>query len=165
MRGEEQGFRECGRAEGEDDVAGLEARRPGHDRVRAVESPVRGLALRFPKGTMLLPPAWERRQAQPLRDDAVNMLEKEDFGQQVLVLRAGLQLAHCLVADFEQLRARDRVLVFLEPLQEELLILLLQRAWRPAHRWNAPPGAGLVRALEGKRGQHGSTCTVTSWSA
>ena len=96
--------------------------------MRAIESPMRRLALRFPKGAMLLPPAWERRQTQPLRDDAVHMLEQEDFGQQVLVLRAGLQLAHRLVADFEQFRSRDRVLVFLEPLQEELLILLLQRA-------------------------------------
>src|SRR5712691_2629143 len=165
MSGQEQGFRECRRAEGDDDVAGLEARRPRHDRVCTIEAPVRGLALGFPKGAMLLPPAWKRRQTQPLRDDAVHVLEQEDFGQQILVLRAGLQLAHGLVADFEQFRSRDRVLVFLEPLQEELLILLLQRAWRPARGRNAPPGAGLVRALEGKRGQHGSTCTVTSWSA
>src|SRR6267143_1749174 len=73
---------------------------------------------------MLLPPAWKRRQTQPLRDDAVHVLEQ---------------------------------------LQEELLILLLQRARRPAHGRNAR--TGLVRALEGKRGQHGSTWNVTTWSA
>src|SRR5438045_5222920 len=161
MRGEEECLRKCGRTHGDDDVAGLEACRPRHDRMRAIESPVRGLALRFPKGAMFLPPPWERWQTQPARDDAVDMLEQEDFGQQVLVLRAGLQLAHRLVADLEQLRSRNRVLVFLEPLQDELLILLLQRARRPAHRRDA----SLAGALEGQRCQHGSTCTVTSWSS
>src|SRR5437588_5034654 len=165
MRGQKERLCECRRTDGDDDVAGLEASGPGHDRMRAIESPMRGLALRFSEGAMFLPPPWERRQTQPARDDAVDMLEQEDFGQQVLVLRAGLQFAHRLVADLEQLRSRNRVLVFLEPLQDELLILLLQRARRPAHRRDPPPGAGLVGALEGQRCQHGSTCTVTSCSS
>src|SRR5438874_8705979 len=79
MRGEEECLRKRGRTHGDDDVAGLEACRPRHDRMRAIESPVRGLALRFPKGAMFLPPPWERWQTQPARDDAVDMLEQEDL--------------------------------------------------------------------------------------
>jgi len=47
-------------------------------------------------------------------------------GEQVLILGARLQVAHGLVADFQEIRARHRVLVLLEPLENELLIRLLE---------------------------------------
>src|SRR5687768_4691419 len=129
--------------------------------MRPVESPVRRLALRLAQGAMLLFPARERRQPQPARNDPIHMLEQQHLGQQVLILRARLQLAHRFVADPQQLFPRDRVLVFLEPLEDELLVLLLQRAGQAPGRSNA----GAAGALEGERGQHGSTCTVTSSSS
>jgi len=58
--------------------------------------------------------------------DAIDMLEQQHFGEQILILRARLQLPHRFVADPEQLRTRHVVFVLLEPLQDELLILLLE---------------------------------------
>jgi len=49
---------------------------------------MRRLALRFAQRAMLLTPARERRQPQAPRDDAIDMLEQQHFGEQVLVLRA-----------------------------------------------------------------------------
>src|SRR5437879_8819227 len=89
------------------------------------------------------------------------MLEQQHFGEEILILRARLQLAHGLVADFQQLRARHRVLVFLEPLQNEFLIFLLERPRCTTHRCHA----GLARLLEREGRQHGSTCTVTASSS
>src|SRR5882762_4256045 len=107
---------------------------------------------------MLLAPARERRQAQSPRDDAVHMLEQEHLGEEILILRARLQLAHGFVADLEQLSPRDRVLVLLDPLQDELLVLLFQRA-RGTRRARRRVALGRGRA------QHGSTCTVTALSS
>src|SRR5260370_9355263 len=83
------------------------------------------------------------------------MLEQQHLGEQVLRGRGLLQLAHRFVADLEQRVARQRVLVLLDALQQEFVILLLERARRPPRR----PGGRLPR-----QAQHGSTCTVTSWS-
>src|SRR5207245_3073214 len=62
---------------------------------------------------------------------------------------------YALVADLQQVFSRERVLAFLDALQQELLVLLLERARRP------PRGPG---ALLPREAQHGSTCTVTSCS-
>src|SRR2546427_192159 len=105
----------------------------------------------------LMTSAWN----EPPGDDAVDMLEQQHFGEEILILRARLQLAHGLVADFQQLRARHRVLVFLEPLQNEFLIFLLERPRCTTHRCHA----GLARLLEREGRQHGSTCTVTASSS
>src|SRR5439155_836119 len=59
------------------------------------------------------------------------------------------------VRELEESAAGERVLVLLDALQQELLVFLLERARRP------PRGAG---ALLPREAQHGSTCTVTSWS-
>src|SRR5947208_1185490 len=112
-----------------------------------VEPPVRGLALRIAQRAVLLLPALERRQAQPAGDEPVHVLEQQHFGEQVLVLGVRLQLAHGLVADAQQFLTGYGVLVLLDALEQKLLILLLGRGER------AP-----------QRGQHGSTCTVTSSS-
>src|SRR5712671_3606007 len=88
------------------------------------------------------------------------MLEQQHLGEQVLILGARLQLPHRFVADLQQLRPRHRVFVFLEALQDELLILLLERSGQPPDRRDSGALAG---ALKGQ-GQHGSTCTVTSFS-
>ena len=117
--------------------------------------------LRFTQRAMLLTPARKRRQPQAAGDDAIDMLEQQHFRKQVLVLSARLQLAHRLVADLQELRPRDRVLVLLQPLENELLVLLLERSRRATHGRH-PRAAG---ALEGQGGQHGSTCTVTSSSS
>src|SRR5205809_5995267 len=90
------------------------------------------------------------------------MLEQQHFREQILILSARLQLPHRFIADLQQLRARDGVLVLLEPLQDELLILLLERARQPADWGHA---GGFAGALKGQGGQHGSTCTVTSSSS
>src|SRR6266581_5664692 len=89
------------------------------------------------------------------------MLEQQHFGEEILLLRDRLQLARGFIADFQQLGARHGVLVLLEPLQNEFLILLLERAGSSADRRHA----GFGRLLEGQGGQHGSTCTVTSSSS
>src|SRR3989441_12878989 len=112
-----------------------------------VEPPVRGLALRIAQRAVLLLPALERRQAQPAGDEPVHVLEQQHFGEQVLVLGVRLQLAHGLVADAQQFLTGYGVLVLLDALEQKLLVLLLGRGGR------AP-----------QRGQHGSTCTVTSSS-
>src|SRR5690242_2279558 len=104
---------------------------------------------------MLLPPARKRRQPQPPDDDPVDVLEQQDLGEEVLTGGALFELPHGLVADFHQLLAREGVLVLLDALQQELLVLLLERARRP-------PGDSGAR-LAGET-QHGSTCTVTSWN-
>src|SRR5207249_2845206 len=86
---------------------------------------------------------------------AVDVLEQQHLGEEVLPSGVLLELAHRLVADLQQLLAGERVLVLLDPLQQELLVLLLERARWPARG----PGARLPREA-----QHGSTCTVTSCS-
>ncbi len=128
VRREEERFGKGGGADHHDEVPRLEAGRPGNDGVGVVEPPVGGLPLRLAQGPVLLAPTRERRQAQPSRDDAVHVLEEEHLGEQVLILGTRLQLAHRLVTDLEQVRTRDRVLVFLDALQNELLVLLLERA-------------------------------------
>src|SRR5204863_148038 len=75
---------------------------------------------------VLLTPPRERQQAQASRDDAVHVFEQQHLGEQVLSCRARLQLAHRLVADLEQLLAAQGVLVLLDPLQQELVVLLLE---------------------------------------
>src|ERR1700752_140932 len=110
---------------------------------------------------MLLLPARERGQPQPPRDDPVDMLEQQHLGEQILILGARLQLAHCFIADPKELFAWHGVLVFWEPVQDELLILLLERARLAPQRRNA----GVGRPAEGQGSQHGSTCTVTSSSS
>ena len=162
MRGEEERFCQRRGAEDHDGVVRFHPRSPGNDRMRAVESPVRRLPLRFAQGPVFLPPPRERRQPQPLCDNTIDVLEQQHLGEQVLILRGCVQLAHGLIADLQQLGARHGVLVLLESLQDELLIFLLERAGRPAHRRHARLLAG---ALEGKGSQHGSTCTVTSSSS
>jgi len=87
--------------------------------------------------------------------DPVDVLEQQDLGEEVLTGGALFELPHGLVADFHQLLAREGVLVLLDALQQELLVLLLERARRP-------PGDSGAR-LAGET-QHGSTCTVTSWN-
>src|SRR6266511_4120509 len=106
---------------------------------------------------VLLAPAREGGKPQPPRDDAVHVLEQQHLGEQVLPPPrcVRLELAHRLVADLEQLLARQGVLVTLDSLQQELLVLLLERARRPAHR-----AGGLAPG----EAQHGSMCTVTSCS-
>src|SRR5205814_526569 len=106
VRCEKQRFPQRGRAEDHHHVAGLDALGPRCDRMAAIESPVRRLALRFSQCPMLLAPAREGRQAQAPRDDAIDMLQQEHLSEQVLVLRAGLQLTHRFVADLQQLRPR-----------------------------------------------------------
>src|SRR5438552_18412725 len=84
------------------------------------------------------------------------MLQQQHLGEQVLPRRRALfQLPHRLVPDLEQLLAGQSVLVLLDALQQELVVLLLERAWRPARR------TGLVLA---RQAQLGTTCTVTSSS-
>src|SRR5438477_429669 len=84
------------------------------------------------------------------------MLQQQHLGEQGLPRRRALfQLPHRLVPDLEQLLAGQSVLVLLDALQQELVVLLLERARRPARR------TGLVLA---RQAQHGSTCTVTSCS-
>src|SRR5439155_3539028 len=68
---------------------------------------------------------------------------------------------HCYVPNPHHLPPRHVVLELLEPLQNELLILLLEGPRQPTHGRHPR----LARALEGKGGQHGSTCTVTSLSS
>src|SRR6266567_4177234 len=104
---------------------------------------------------MLLAPARERRESQASGDDAIDMLEQQHFGEEVLLRGALLELAYRLVADLQQVFSCERVLVFLDALQQELLVLLLERARR------RPRGPG---ALLPREAQHGSTCTVTSCS-
>src|SRR5207253_2158813 len=88
-------------------------------------------------------------------DGAQVVLDQQHLGEEVLPRGVLLELAHRLVADLQQLLAGERVLVLLDPLQQELLVLLLERARWPARG----PGARLPREA-----QHGSTCTVTSCS-
>src|SRR3989454_174636 len=88
------------------------------------------------------------------------MLEQQHFRKQILVLGTRLQLAHCLVADLQKLGARYRILVLLQPLQDELLILLFQRS-----RSAADGGHPRLTRVQRHGGQHGSTCTVTSSSS
>ena len=126
----------------------------------AIEAPMRRLALRLAQRAMLLAPARKRGEAQAAGDDPVDVLEQQHFGEQILVLRARLELAHRLVTDFEQLGAGYCVLVLLEPLQNELLVLLFERAWGAAN--GGHPRLGRVKR---HGGQHGSTCTVTSSSS
>src|SRR5207248_10315015 len=124
-------------------------------RAIGVETPMLRCALRGSQRAVLLAPAGERRQPQPPGDDAVDVLEQQHLGEEVLPRGARLELAYRLVADLQQLLAGERVLVLLDALQQELLVLLLERARRPARG----PGARLPR-----KAQHGSTCTVTSCS-
>src|SRR3990172_2900269 len=101
-------------------------------------------------------PAGERRQSQPPLNDAIAVLEQQHFGEQILVTAAVLQLAHRLVADREQILARQPVFVLIDALENELLVFLAQ--WWPG------PGRAMRRggAPVGERVYHGSTCTVTS---
>src|SRR6266568_7605808 len=110
---------------------------------------------------VLLPPPWKRRQPQPPGDDPVHVLEQQHLGEQVLPGRVLLQLAHGLVPDLQQLLARERVLVLLDALQDELLVFLLERAGRAAGSGGRSGGG---RAAGGEGRQHGSTWTVTSAS-
>src|SRR5439155_1577472 len=66
-----------------------------------------------------------------------------------------LELPDGFVADLHELLARERILVLLDALEQEFLILLLERPRRPP----CDAGAGVPGEA-----QHGSTCTVTSWS-
>src|SRR6266550_84600 len=152
---DEQGGGERGGADHDGQVAGLEAAHRADQRAIRFEPPMRRRALRGAQGAVLLAPARERRQAQPPRDDAVDVLEQQHLGEEVLPRGALLELAHRLVADLQQRFAGEPVLVLLDALQQELLVLLLERARRP------PRGTG---ALLPREAQHGSTCTVTSWS-
>src|SRR5436305_1083068 len=156
VRREVQRCRQGRRAQDQGEVAGLEPRRAAHERAVGLEAPVRRLALGGAQRAVLRAPAGERRQPEPPRDDPVDVLEQQHLGEQVLAGRALLQLAHGFVSDLEQLRARQPVLVLLDALQQELLVLLLERAGRPAR------DARAVFVVQGA--QHGSTCTVTSWS-
>src|SRR2546429_7286204 len=153
--GDEQGDGQRRRADHDTDVAGLEATHRAHQRSVRFQAPVRGCPLCGPQGAVLLAPARERGEPQPPDDDAVYMLEQQHLGEQILPRRAPFQLAHGLVPDLEQLFAGEGVLVLLDALQQELVVLLLERARRPARR------TGLVLAGQA---QHGSTCTVTSCS-
>src|SRR6266550_6304772 len=155
VRRDEQRGGKGGGADHEGQVAGLEAAHRADERAIRFEAPVRGGALRRAQRAMLLAPARERREAQPPGDDAVDVLEQQDFGEEVLLRGALLELAYRLVADLQQVCSRERVLVFLDALQQELLIFLFERARRP------PRGPG---ALLPREAQHGSTCTVTSCS-
>src|SRR5438477_590001 len=123
-------------------------------RVRAWSSARSPLRSRGRAG--LLAPTRERGEPQPPYNDAVHMLQQQHLGEQVLPRRRALfQLPHRLVPDLEQLLAGQSVLVLLDALQQELVVLLLERDRRPARR------TGLVLA---RQAQHGSTCTVTSCS-
>src|SRR6266516_3534512 len=155
VRRDKQGGRERGRADHDGQVTGLEAAHRAHERAIRLEAPVRRGALRGAQGAVLLAPAGERRQPQPPGDDPVDMLEEEHLGEEVLACGAVFELAHRFVADLQQIFAGERVLVLLDALQQELLVFLLERARRP------PRGPG---ALLPREAQHGSTCTVTSWS-
>src|SRR6266571_3646700 len=136
-------------------VTGLEAAHRAHERAIRLDAPVRRGALRGAQGAVLLAPAGERRQPQPPGDDPVDMLEQQHLGEEVLARGALFELAHRFIADLQQIFAGERVLVLLDALQQELLVFLLERARRP------PRGPG---ALLPREAQHGSTCTVTSWS-
>src|SRR5438874_5889576 len=155
VRRDEQRGGERGRADHNGEVAGLEAAHRADERAIRFEAPMRRGALRGAQRAVLLAPAGERRQPQPPGDEAVDVLEQQHLGEEVLPRGVLLELAHRLVADLQQLLAGERVLVLLDPLQQELLVLLLERARWPARG----PGARLPREA-----QHGSTCTVTSWS-
>src|SRR6266702_139400 len=156
VRREEQRRRQGRRAYDQGEVAGLEPPRAAHERAVGLEAPVRRLALRGAQRAVLRAPAGERRQPEPPRDDSVDVLEQQHFGEEVLSCRVLLQRAHRLGPDLDQLLARQPVLVLLDALQQELLVLLLQRAGRPARDARA---VFVVQCA-----QHGSTCTVTSWS-
>ena len=95
---------------------------------------MRRLALRLTQRAVLLPPALKRREPQPAGDEPVHVLEQQHLGEQVLVLGVRLQLAHRFVADTQQLLPRHGVLVLLDAVEQELLVLLLERAGRAAQR-------------------------------
>src|SRR2546426_6304324 len=155
VRRDEQGGGKRGGADHEGQVARLEAAHGADERAIRFEAPVRGSALRRAQRSMLLAPARERGQSQAPGDDAIDVLEQQHLGEEVLPCGALLELAYRLVADLQQVRSCERVLVLLDALQQELLVLLLERARRP------PRGPG---ALLPREAQHGSTCTVTSCS-
>ena len=155
VRRDEQGRREGGRAEDDRHVAGLEAAHGADERSVRLEAPVGRRALGCAQGAMLLAPARKRRQPQAPDDDAVDVLEQQDFGEEVLPGGALLELPDGFVADLHELLARERILVLLDALEQEFLILLLERPRRPP----CDAGAGVPGEA-----QHGSTCTVTSWS-
>src|SRR5262249_4602660 len=69
VRRQEQRLAQSPGAEDDDDVTRFHARRPGDERVAAIESPVGRFALRLAQGAVLLTPARERGQPQPPRDD------------------------------------------------------------------------------------------------
>src|SRR2546425_1147779 len=144
VRRDEQGGGKRGGADHEGQVAGLEAAHRAHERAIRFEAPVRRGALRRAQRSMLLAPARERGQSQAPDDDAIDVLEQQHFGEEVLPCGALLELAYRLVADLQQVRSCECVLVLLDALQQELLVLLLERARRPPRG----PGALLPRAAQ-----------------
>src|SRR5438046_2052269 len=126
LRRERNDLRGAGTREDDVHAAGAGPAHGRHERVIRIEPPMGRSPLRGARRAVLLTPPRERRQAQASRDDAVHVFEQQHLGEQVLSCRARLQLAHRLVADLEQLLAAQGVLVLLDPLQQELVVLLLE---------------------------------------
>src|SRR5213593_4065769 len=110
VRRDEEGRRERRGADYDSQVAGLESAHRAHERAVRFEAPMGRGALRGAQGAVLLAPAREGRQAQPPGDDAVDVLEQQHLGEEVLSRRALLELAHRLVADLQQILSRERIL-------------------------------------------------------
>ena len=139
VSGEEQGSGQRSGTDDHDHVPGLQAAHQAHERGADLEAPVRRLPLRESERAVPLPPARERGQAQAPRDEAVHVLEQQHLGEEVLSRGVRLELPHRFVADLEQLFPCEGVLVFLDALQHELLVLLLEGARRTARH---PSGCG-----------------------
>src|SRR5438094_771193 len=75
---------ERGRADHDGEVAGLEAAHRAHERAVRFEAPMRRGALSCAQRAMLLTPARERRESQAPGDDAVDVLEQQHLGEEVL---------------------------------------------------------------------------------
>ena len=73
-------------------------------------------------------PSLIRRQAQPLKNDAIDLLCKEELGQSKL--RLFRQRGDRGVPDAEENATRDRFLVILDLLFEVELVLVLEGACR-----------------------------------
>ena len=111
---------------------------------------MRGLALCFSEPEMTGAPTAEARQVQATHDETVDMFQHQNLGEQQLFFRPDFQLFHGLIGDRHEFIACKLLLELLDPLEEELFILLAE---------------GKPLRLSGARSeflQHGSTLTTTT---
>ena len=122
-------------------VALLQSRENRGDGGVPLQSPMGRRLLRLADLGVLLTPAFERGEPEPLPDDVVHGLLHDDFGEEVLAFGGILDLEGGVVAEPKQLVPRERVLVVLDPLEDVLLVVLFGGEHRPG-----PAGPGRFAA-------------------